>query len=402
MRYRSIALAVSCLSAVLAAGVLRPGYGGTLRVETSAGPETGAEKIKATQFAGQIYETLVHCDSHGEMKPWLATAWIHDAALGKWIFSARKNVVLPNGSLWTPGDDILTVPDTKPLDEILIEAGLQNKAVAESGPFRMVNEGPGESIRLAANENYWGGRPFLDSVDIQIGRSRRDQLLDFELGKADVVEAEITDIKALKQPNVVLQISKPLETVTLVFENPKISSPVREAVALSIDRSAMQRVMLDKQGEVSGALLPQWISGYAFLFSTARDVERAKNLAPPGTTLSVCEDARDRVLRSLADRIAVDVSPAGITLRPATSGCDARLVRLPIRSVNAQQALLKLASDLRVAAPAWAPPYAMECELLRDHRVVPLFQFPLVYALRPNVRNWSAQGDLADVWLEET
>ncbi|MBV9302985.1 MAG: hypothetical protein JOY62_16155 [Acidobacteriaceae bacterium] len=335
------------------------------------------------------------------MKPWLATAWTHDAAMGKWIFSARKNVVLPNGTLWTPGEDILAVPDTKPLDEILVEASLQNKAVAESGAFRISNQRPGEFIRLVANENYWGGRPFLDSVEIQMGRTRHDQLLDFELGKADVVEAEITDIKALKQPNVVVQVSKPRETIALIFENAKISDPIRQAVALSIDRSSMQRVMLDKQGEVSGALLPQWISGYAFLFPTARDVARAKDLAPPGATLSLCEDPRDRVLRSLVDRIAVDVSQSGIAVRTAISACDADLVRLPIRSVNPQQALLSLASELRVSAPAWGPPFEMERELLHDYRIVPLFQFPFVYALRPNVKNWSAQGDLADVWLEE-
>jgi len=97
MRYRLIAVAISCLSALLAAGVVRPRYGGTLRVETSADGE-----IAATQFAGQIYETLVRGDSRGEMTPWLATGWIHDAAAGKWIFSARKNVGLSNGSLWTP------------------------------------------------------------------------------------------------------------------------------------------------------------------------------------------------------------------------------------------------------------------------------------------------------------
>ena len=235
-----------------------------------------------------------------------------------------------------------------------------------------------------------------------MGRTRRDQLLDFELGKADVVEAEVTDIKALKQPNVVLQVSKPLETVALVFEKEKVPSPIRQAVALSVDRLAMQRVMLDKQCEVSGALLPQWISGYAFLFSTARDVARAKALAPAGSTVLLCEDGRDKVLRSLADRIAVDVSQAGITVRRATTGCEARLVRLPITSTNPQQALVTLASELKISAPEWASPYVMESGLLEDYRVVPLFHFPLVYALKPNVRNWSAQCNLADVWLEET
>ncbi|MBV9939816.1 MAG: hypothetical protein JO150_15035 [Acidobacteriaceae bacterium] len=367
-----------------------------LRVETSATGEIGA-----TRFAGQIYETLVRCDSHGEMKPWLATGWIHNASVGKWIFSARKNVVLPHETLWNPGEDTLTVPDTKPLDQILVEAGLGDKVVVESGPFRILNQHVGESVQLGANESYWGGRPFLDFVEIHMGRTRRDQLLDFELGKADVVEAEITDIKALKQANVVLQVSKPLETVALVFEK-QTSSLTRQAVALSVDRLAMQRVMLDKQGEVSGALLPQWISGYAFLFSTAHDVSRAKALAPAGSTLLLCEDDRDKVLRSLADRIAVDVSQAGINVRLATSGCEARLIRLPISSVNPQQALLALASKLQIAAPEWASPYAMESDLLRDGRVVPLFHLPIVYALKPNVRNWSVPCNLADVWLEET
>jgi hypothetical protein len=194
----------------------------------------------------------------------------------------------------------------------------------------------------------------------------------------------------------------PLETVALVFDDAKTSSAVREAFALSIDRLTMQRVMLDKQGEVSGALLPQWISGYAFLFSTTRDLKRAKELAPPGTSLSLCSDARDKVLRSLADRIAVDVSQSGIAVRQASKSCEARLVRLPIRSVNPQQALLYLASELKFTPPAWGSPYTMECDLVQDFRVVPLFHFPLVFALRPNVRNWSAQWNLADVWLEET
>lgn len=261
MRYRWIAAAISCVSLVLAAGIVRPRYGGMLRIETSA---TG--EVATTRFAGQIYETLVRGNQQGEMKPWLATSWTHDSAAGKWIFSPRKNVKLSDGSLWNPDENALNIPDHKAGDQVLIEAGMVDGTVVESGPFRISNQRGADLVQLAANENYWGGRPFLDSIEIQMGRTRRDQLLDFELGKADVVEADITDIKTLKQPNTAVQVSKPLETVALVFDDAKTSSPIREAVALSIDRLTMQRVMLDKQGEVSGALLPQWISGYAFLF----------------------------------------------------------------------------------------------------------------------------------------
>ena len=41
-------------------------------------------------------------------------------------------------------------------------------------------------------------------------------------------------------------------------------------------------MLLQRQGEVSGALLPQWLSGYAFLFPTATDLARARALLAGG------------------------------------------------------------------------------------------------------------------------
>ena len=46
----------------------------------------------------------------------------------------------------------------------------------------------GRRVVFTADENAPGGRPFLDNVDIQLARSLRDQSVDLELGKADVVE----------------------------------------------------------------------------------------------------------------------------------------------------------------------------------------------------------------------
>ena len=45
--------------------------------------------------------------------------------------------------------------------------------VAGSGPFHIAEWDPGKHIVLAANENYHSGRPFVDSVEIQMGRSPR-------------------------------------------------------------------------------------------------------------------------------------------------------------------------------------------------------------------------------------
>jgi len=395
MRYRWIAAVVSGgIAWSASAQTARSHYGGVLRVETS---DTGD-----AHFAAQISETLVRSNRHGEIEPWLATDWTHDFANARWIFTARKNVLLQNGVPWAPSESALSIADSKPIEEILVESGQAEKSLAETGPFHVSNLKPGQFARLEASEKYWGGRPFLDAVEIQLGRTRRDQLLDFELGKADVVEAEVTDIKSLKQRSAVVQMSKPLETVALVFENAAISIDVRQALALSIDRATIQRVLLDKQAEVSAALLPQWISGYAFLFLTPHDVARAKELVHGKVNLMLCSDPNDRVLQPVADRIAVDASQVGIVVHQSTGSCDARLFRLPIRSVNPQQALLSMASALHESAPAWAQPYRMERELLKDYHVVPLFHFPLVHVLTPNVRNWSADWNLADVWLEAT
>ena len=53
---------------------------------------------------------------------------------------------------------------------------------------------------------------------------------------------------------------------------------VREALALAVDRTSIHRVLLQRQGEVSGSLLPQWLSGYAFLFPDSADLARARAL----------------------------------------------------------------------------------------------------------------------------
>ena len=67
--------------------------------------------------------------------------------------------------------------------------------------------GPGFTIarweagRLAvyeADENAAGGRPFLDRVEILMGRSLRDQASDLDLGKADVVELGPNELR--RQP----------------------------------------------------------------------------------------------------------------------------------------------------------------------------------------------------------
>ncbi len=182
---------------------------------------------------------------------------------------------------------------------------------------------------------------------------------------------------------------------------------MREALALSIDRAAIQSVLLQKQGEPAGGLLPEWLSGYAFLFRTARVRQQVASAAP----LSLGYGG-DPLARAIAERIAVNAREAGIRLlvSPQAAKPDVRLVRARIHSVEPGAALSGLAKSLGLGElPGLADAeacYAAERALVDDFRVIPLVHLPELYASRTAVRTWQTPGllktgewRLDDVWL---
>src|SRR5262249_54494314 len=113
------------------------------------------------------------------------------------------------------------------------------------------------------------------------GRPSHDQLLDLELGKADVVELDPSDARRAQQEGKRVWISAPVDLLFLRFDlnkPPVQNQRLREAVAASIDRLAIQKVLAQSYGEVAGGIFPQCLSGYSFLFSTALDLNRAREL----------------------------------------------------------------------------------------------------------------------------
>ncbi len=112
----------------------------------------------------------------------------------------------------------------------------------------------------------------MDSIDIQMGRSAKDRLLDLELGKTDFAEIPPEEARRATERGVRVSTSKPEELVALIFIG---GHPIaddahaREALARSIDRAAIVNFILQKEGEPAGGLLPQWSNGTAFLFPTA-------------------------------------------------------------------------------------------------------------------------------------
>jgi peptide/nickel transport system substrate-binding protein len=263
-----------------------------------------------------------------------------------------------------------------------------------------------------ANENPPGGRPFLDSIDIQMGKTLRDQSIDLELGRADIVELGPGELLRQSAGRRVWS-SSPVRVIALLFNRRIDDIRIREALALAVDRSAIHSVLMQRQGEVSAALLPQWISGYAFLFPTASDAGRARALlagVPPGQrTLSL--GVEDAAARPIAERIALNARYVGLAVSvfPQGANADVRLVEVRVVSADPARALASLAAALGLATPPHADSVealeAAERALLGGFRVVPLIHLPDVYGVSPRVKGGPGITPLGEwrfenLWIE--
>jgi hypothetical protein len=259
-----------------------------------------------------------------------------------------------------------------------------------------------------ADENAAGGRPFLDGVEIVMGRSLRDQANDLDLGRADVVELGPAELRRLPAGRKVWS-SSPVRVLALVFAQRFDDARVREALALAVDRSAIHAVLLQRQGEISGALLPQWLSGYAFLFPTAADLGRARQLA--GGARPITLGVSDPALRPIAERIALNARDASlrVSVSAQPESADVRLVELRIGSADPAKALAGLAASLglpdpgRVDTPELA--YAAERGMLDGFRVIPLIHIPDAYGVAAPVKGAPGVTPLGEwrfenIWLD--
>jgi peptide/nickel transport system substrate-binding protein len=426
--WRLLAIA-SWLSVAPAA--TRPHYGGTLRVQMQA----RFVSLDPTQFAAQenltalAFDRLVAWNDSAQPQPALAISWRHDAEFKRWEFQLRPGVKFHDGSPLnaaaaasslerlgaTASGETLILRSEQPAPKLLASlAGAGQSiwkrggdgALIGTGPFRVQAWEPGRRAVFAANDDYWAGRPYLDTIEFEMGRGLRDQAVDFDLGKADIVELTAADVRRVRQNGRTVWTSSPAGLITLVFDA-GVDEHIREAIALSIDRATIQSVLLQRQGVSTAALLPQWVSGYAFLFAGARDLDRARQIAPRASEpVTILYDPQDTVLRTIAERIAVNAREAGVTIRPVAASqiAAARMVRVRIGSPDPQEALTAIAAALGTTVPGpFAALYDAERALLRDYRIVPLFHLPEILGLGVRVRGWNPARwggwKLDSVWL---
>jgi peptide/nickel transport system substrate-binding protein len=282
-----------------------------------------------------------------------------------------------------------------------------------TGPFQLTQGFP---KTLVANENYWGGRPFVDKVEILTNKSIRDQWLDLSVGRADIVEVPAEQIRLAQQQHLTVIASPPVTLIALaVADSGVLSNPnLRAAIALAVDRSALSNVIFQKQGEVTASLLPNSLTGYSFLFPTELDLNKAHELRGglPAPTLTLAAE-NNPTMQLAAQRIALNLHEVGFNVQVVNAATaqhkDLALLELALSSSQPQSALESMLRGVGVATPVLentpAGLYKTEREFLDTHTLIPLLYLPRVYAISGRVRDLRLSADgsplLADVSLQD-
>jgi peptide/nickel transport system substrate-binding protein len=459
IEWRSLAVCswitvVVVAAAQLASAETRPQYGGVLHIAMRAAPASldpadglldnaDPDAFGQRSLAMLIFDTLVTTDEEGRIQASLATTWRELPGSHRWQMDIRRGVIFHDGSPLTAeavaaslrvanpswnvsaDGDSVTIEWNNDSPDLLRELALPRNAIVKrasdsnpsgTGPFHIVDWQPGKKLVLAADENCWRGRPFLDAIEIEMGKNFRDQTTELELGKADFVELAPEQAHRAPPKGRSIASSMPVELLALLFARDASTQEekiLRQALALSVERGSMRRVLLQGVGQPAASILPNWMSGYAFVFSTDADLPRARQALAQVRripTWTLAYDATDPLPRLLAERIALNAKDAGLSLQPTSSTtADLRLMQIPLTTPDPWRALENVASMTGVPSGKSQGTvedlYTSETALLAAQRIIPLFHLPVSYAAATTVKNWTLRPDgtwtVADAWLQD-
>jgi peptide/nickel transport system substrate-binding protein len=169
--------------------------------------------------------------------------------------TVQLTLVEPNATqllVFTRPDGYIISP--KALDEFGQEVGLN---MSMAGPYRVERFVPGQEAVLAANEDYWAGRPWLDQIVIRAWPDEASILAGLEAGEIDLtLYAPFTSVDRIvadEGDDLRIEVGAPLVDLFMganVTHPPLDNVLVRRAINYAIDRDAII------EGGLSGLAMP--------------------------------------------------------------------------------------------------------------------------------------------------
>lgn len=443
---RRLAISGVMLCVALAASArTRPHYGGTLRIEIRG--DAWAPNGLARRL---VLNTLTDLGPEGAAQPSLAMSWNGQNNSQRWAFQLRPDVQFQDGTPLTAdtvvtsleascasapdlqtsqtqtetvlppcpwsavsaagsSEVVMTTENPEPdLPELLAqtEFAISEKdasgTIEGTGPFRVSGFSNG-ALTLVAYGGCWQGRPFLNSVEIFQHRSIRDQWLDLSVGRADVVQVPPELLHEAKEQHLDVIASRPVDLLALTVstQGQFADANMRQAAALAVDRNSLYNVIYQKQGAITASLLPEWLSGYAFLFSTERHIHKAQALRGGALSVPVTMSAESggSTLQLAAERLSLNLQEAGFKVRMAASDTKAalqlRLVHLDetVPRAALDEMLTELGQNVTVNGTKPHALWEAEKSVLQKATVIPLLWLPRAWAVGARVRDLRLSAD---------
>jgi peptide/nickel transport system substrate-binding protein len=431
-------VAVNCPAwlGIRAEARVRPHYGGEVRVESS--------EAEAPEFVKLlIAETLTNVDIHGEVRPALAVRWEGQNGDRRWQLWLRPGVQLHGTEMDTPltpamvaetirqglaksgmegrvhsASDSVTVEFDAPVPQFAaLLSGAQfgvstldaRGVVVGSGAYA-IQSVAGPRMTLMANPEYWGGRRFPETITVLCGRGAREQALDLAAKRADLVEVPPEELRRAQQERIRLSQTEPTELIVLSAERARTSDVrLRQALNESIDRPALLNFIFQKQGEASGGLLPNWITGYGALLPAIHDAAHARQLhaeAGGRGVFTLGYEANDAEMQLVAERIALNAREAGLTIQAVarTGDVDWLLRRVMVQTANPAAALTgvlhALHGTIELNDASLESVFRAERAALADSMMIPLLHVNRAWAASERLRDWSNASPLTPLPVE--
>ena len=287
-------------------------YGGTLVVSTTTDVQHAfTTKVRQTVERAQllyVYEGLTKINEDGTWSPWLAESLVGDrdaltytiklrkgvkysdgsdmtAETVAWCMNLYKEISQSSGTYYGSVESINIVDDYTILVKMsqwdamfpfnmALQAGYQyskktfddhngdidwcDSHPVGTGPF-ILKEWKKDDVKIyERNENYWGGRPYLDKVEVRVIPDNITAQAALISGEIDILVGLASDaVKTMEAQGFTIDKDPTMLTAMLmVFSSEAPGSPfcdkrVREAVCYAIDSDAVNASVYDGNAIVS-------------------------------------------------------------------------------------------------------------------------------------------------------
>ncbi len=318
-------------TAAPAAGAIK--QGGTIRIaaQTPGGPLDPVAMAELGTYT-QIVTAFEYLAGPGEgatLAPMLAESWSPNADGSVWTFKLRPGVKWHDGTAFTSADVVATLDRlagsnltayivagaAKAVDDLTVDVTLNapdgqfpyqvsiynpqsvitpasfvlgttlDKVKTGTGAFKLDKFDPATGATYVRNDDWWGGKPYLDTVEFVFSEDLPTQVTGMAAGEVDAIvqfsvvggdvllnngDITVESIRGAAHRQVWMNVREGN------FTDPK----VREAVALGIDRQALIDNVLKGRGDLGNdhPIAPVYEFFDGGQPQRARDVEKAKAL----------------------------------------------------------------------------------------------------------------------------